>query len=108
MVTLMDLQKLHEADIATITRFIDRIRKTRRNYTQEQQALLDLAEDSLTNIVKGYKDLHAPITKDTLISIAFSDKKLKKAKDSLLAITEKIRDLKESAYNILAILGKIY
>ena len=107
MVSLMDLRKLNETDIAAITRFIDRIRRTKRNYDQGQQALLDLANENLVEIVERYQSLHAPMTTDTMITKGFTDKKLKKAKDSLLAIVAKIGELKESAYTILAILGKL-
>lgn len=107
MVSIMDLQKLNQADIATITRFVDRIRRTKSKYNQEQQALLDLANKNLTEIIEVWKSLNAPATKDTIITNPFNDRRLKRAKEVLLAITDKISDFKESAYTILAILGKI-
>ncbi|MDO8511548.1 MAG: hypothetical protein Q7S55_05280 [Nanoarchaeota archaeon] len=107
MISIMDLQKLNQTDIATITRFVDRIRRNKSRYNQEQQALLDLANKSLTEIIEVCKDLNGPAKKDTIITKPFNDRRLRKVKEVLLAITDKISDLKDSAYTVLAILGKI-
>ncbi len=109
MVSIQDVQKLNQNDIATITLFVDRIRRTKGNYNTTQQALIQLVDEHLFRIVEAYRTVHAPATGKTQTLLTLSDRRLQRARESLLALQAEIMDqeLKKRVNQILAILRKL-
>ncbi len=108
MVSWQDIHKLNQKDIAFITRFVDTIRRTKGNYNEEQQALIQLTDQNLSRIVRAYQVFNAPPSTEATIT-KLTDKTLQRARTSLLALETEVEDneLKERINIILAILGKL-
>lgn len=109
MVSWQDIKKLNQKDIAVITLFVDRIRRTKDNYDTEQQALIQLVDKNLSRIVEAYQTFHAPSIGKTQTFLPLNDKRLQRARESLLALQSEVEDkeLKERVKIILAILSKL-
>jgi hypothetical protein len=108
MVNLTAITKLNDVDIATITRFIDDLRRSRGDFNTEQQAIMDLAEKNLLKIVKIYRHSKRPVDDNTApVYAILTDKILEDAKKDLLALQKEVKPLEDKAGKIFEILLKI-